>query len=366
MNQSPLFVSLDSVSSRPLVAGKFWERGAFLNSSATTSVSERHDLSTTVWPDVSLVGVAIIWGINIPLMKTCVEQVDVYVFNAIRLTISAIVLTAWALRERRRGIMPKVGITRKQIVIYAAMVAVAYQLLFLHGISRTTSGNTALIIATVPMWTALLAYVFISERLRRLAWLGLAIALAGTVIVASQKGDITVGRKHLQGNLIILSAALIWASGTVYSRPLLRQISPLQLAASAAVIALPVHLFLAASRIESNLPALRSLSVWLIIIYSGILSSGLAQPMWHFGVRHAGAAHAAIIQNLIPLVAIAVAWLGRGEHATRAQMFGGALILGGLVTMRLGRTAKLATNSINERNTIESTEPISNDIKVGR
>ena len=305
--------------------------------SSANTVSESHDLSTAFWPDVSLFGVALIWGINIPIMKIGLDQVDVFVFNAIRLAISAIVLTAFAVRERRRGRLPKTGITRKHLLIYAVMVSAVYQLLFLLGISRTTSGNTALIISTVPMWTALLARVFIGEQLRRLAWWGLSIALAGTVIVALQKGDVTAGTEYLWGNLFILAAALLWSGATVYSRPLLVRISPMQLSASAAVIALPVHVLVAAGRYENSLPALESLNLWLIILYAGVLSSGLSQPMWNFGVRHAGAAHASIIQNLIPLIAIVAAWISRGETATAAQLLGGALILAGLVTMRLGR-----------------------------
>src|SRR5690606_9614828 len=149
---------------------------------------------------------------------------------------------------------------------------------FLMGVARTTSGNTALIIATVPLWTALFARLFLGEALRRLAWGGLMVALAGTVIVALQKGDVTAGGQHLAGNLIVLASALMWAGGTVYSRPLLQQISPLQLAAAATAIALPVHLIAAQGRYESSLPALSSVPLWLIIVYSGVFSSGLALP----------------------------------------------------------------------------------------
>ena len=64
--------------------------------------------------------------------------------------------------------------------------------------------------------------------------------------------------------------------------------------------------------------------------------------MWSFGVSHAGAAHAAIVTNLIPLVAIAAMWMPRGKAATASQLFGGALILGELViTRRSGRTADI-------------------------
>lgn len=297
------------------------------------------DLGSTIWPDISLVGVALIWGINIPVMKNGLDQVDVYVFNAIRLMISVFVLAVFAIRERRRGVLPSPGLKKRSVVIYAVIVSGLYQLVFLLGIARTASTNTALIISTIPIWTALLARIFLSEYLSKFAWLGLLTALGGTVVVAVQKGAISIGSEHFVGNLCILAAALLWAMGTVYSRPLLKQISPMQLSAWSAAIGLPLHLAVAAGCSTTGFSGFSSLTMWLILIYSGALSTGLALPMWSFGVRHAGAAHAAIIQNLVPLVAVIAAWVFRGEVLTIPQLIGGTLIIGGLVIMRSTRTA---------------------------
>lgn len=288
--------------------------------------------------DVCLFGVAIIWGVNIPLMKTGVDELDRYVFNAIRLTISATVLAGFAGWERARGTVSKPGISRLALVLYAVLAAGMYQVFFLLGISNTTSGNTALIVSTVPVWTALMARMFLGERLRGLAWCGLVVALIGTMIVAFQKGDVTSDDEHLWGNLFMIGAALTWSGGTVYSRRLLRFISPMKLAAIAAVVSLPVHYIVAMDKgVASQEHVLESGQIWIIIAYAGVLSSGLALPMWNYGVRHAGAAHAAIIQNLIPLVAIVAAWLSRSEVPTTWQITGGVLILTGLIVMRNAR-----------------------------
>lgn len=305
----------------------------------TPSPQPADEQQGSIWPDASLIGVALIWGVNMPIMKIGLDQLDPFVFNALRLVISASCLAIFALREWRRGVRPQPGIRRRQILIYAIVIAGLYQVCFLMGMARTTAGNTGLIMATVPAWTALLARCFIGEKLARLAWGGLVLALSGTIIVAFQKGDVSTGSEHLIGNLLILSAALAWAAGTVYSRPLLRLISPMQLSASAAVLALPVHLLLAAGSYADSVPTLQSVSLWMILLYAGVLSSGLSLPMWNFGVRHAGAAHAAAVQNLIPVIAIASAWLIRAESPTSYQVFGGTLILSGLVIMRLSRRA---------------------------
>ncbi len=309
-------------------------------SDATVSQPEQEsrDYSRTLWPDASLIGVAVIWGVNIPLMKTGLDDVDPYAFNAIRLLISSIVLVGFAVRERRNGIVPRPGLTWKAIFGYAAIVTVSYQISFLVGVSLTTPGNVALIIATVPMWTALIARIAVGEKLHLLAWCGLLVALVGTAIVALQ-GSVTADAKYLLGNAVILLSALLWSCGTVYSRPLLTKISPVQLAATAGVIAWPFHLAIAAMWSDTHAEEFHGVSIWAILLYSGILSSGLSQPMWHFGVKHAGAAHAAIVQNLIPVVAILAAWISRNESPTMPQLYGGTMILVGLITMRSTRRA---------------------------
>ena len=290
-------------------------------------------------PDLSLLGVALIWGLNVAVMKMGLGWLDnVFVFNAIRLPISAAVLAAFAYRERLNGVRVDSSVKFSHIATYCLMVSVLYQLVFLIGMNFTTPGNAALILATVPMWTAGLAWLFIGERLKAISWLGLVVALVGTIVVAVQNETVSADRRLLLGNCVMLLSTLLWAGGTVYSKPLLDRISPMQLAASASLLGVPAHILFAwlatkpTDTVQLNSPAL-----WLVMLFSGVLSSGLAQPMWHFGVRHAGAAHAAIVQNLIPLVTLGAAWLIWRTPPTGPQLVGGALILSGLFLMRCGR-----------------------------
>jgi drug/metabolite transporter (DMT)-like permease len=139
--------------------------------------------------------------------------------------------------------------------------------------------------------------------------------------------------------MIALLAALTWAGGTVFSRPLLRAVSPVQLAACSATIGLPFHMVIAGPTLAMSIPLLSHRPLQLCILYSGILSTGLALAMWSYGVKHAGAAQATMFQNLSPIVAIAAAWIWRNESITVAQTIGGILIIGGLLVMRNSRLA---------------------------
>lgn len=323
------------------MADKSTRAGPCSPSYAPASVEPKLD---SPWlADVSLIGVAVIWGTNIPLMKSGLEEINDWVFNSLRLTFSACVLAIFAWGQWRNGNRPSPELRWRKVVVFGIMVSGIYQMLFLLGISRTTSGNTALIICTIPLWTALLARTFI-ERINRAAWIGLLVGMAGTVVVALQKGDVGGLGTSLIGNLLVLGSAIVWSACTVYSRPMLTQISPMQLSACAAVIALPTHWLMAGPWYAESAESLRSPSVWAVMAYSGILSSGLALPMWNFGVRHAGASHASVVQNLIPMIAIIVAWQWRNEPPSGPQITGGILILAGLLVMRANREKPADSN----------------------
>ena len=79
-------------------------------------------------------------------------------------------MVALAVRERRQSVLPRPAILKRHIMVYGFVVAVLYQVLFLLEIERTTAGNTGLMMATVPAWTALLARFFIGAKLPGMAW----------------------------------------------------------------------------------------------------------------------------------------------------------------------------------------------------
>ena len=285
-----------------------------------------------MWPDLSLLGVALIWGVNIPVMKAGLVGVEPLAFNAFRLLLSASVLSLLALLEQAPGVEKPNGF-RKQVVIYAVIASGLYQLMFVLAITRTPTGNGSLIMATVPMWTALLARFMLGERLGLYAKVGLVIAFSGTLVVALEKG-VSGDRQLLLGNFYMLMAALAWAWGTVQSRKVLPYISPMRLSAISAVMMLPLQFVVALPTLTTVVPHLREMNVLLPMIYAGVLSTGLALPMWSFGVRHSGAARAAVFQNLVPIVAIVFAWAVRNEPITPFQKLGGVLILSGLSLVR--------------------------------
>ena len=283
--------------------------------------------------DGALLGVALIWGVNIPAMKHVLGTLHPFMFNAWRLSLSTVVLGLLARREGAgHGATPWA-----RVVSLAALGSVSYQLLFLLGMARTTAGNTALIIASVPVWTAVIAACAGTERLDRTAWSGLACVFLGTAAVTLEGGALDLSGQHLMGNLLVIAAAVCWATATVMSRSVVRQISPTRLAFLSTLISMPAHYLLAFALGGATFPKTATTGTWLWTAYSGLFSTGLAYVFWNYGVRSVGPSHTAVSNNLVPLIAlVGSAWALR-EPITPAQIIGGAMILGGLVIMRRTR-----------------------------
>lgn len=266
---------------------------------------------------------------------------DVYLFNAIRLTFSAVVLgiVVWIQKPQMLNRLSETVSVNRQVfhvAFFAFMTGFAYQLLFLWGINATSAGNTAIIMSGMPMWTAILAWAILRERLSRASWIGMLTAICGTLIVTLTKATGTSGDQSIVvGNLLVSMAAFSWALASVVSRPIMKNTSPVALAFWGVAGTLPLHIGLAWQTLPDAWSAMTQPRLMSAMLYSGIFSTGLAIAMWNYGVKQLGAAHAAGFQNLVPVIALIASWLLIGEVPFLLQLLGGILIIGGLIVMRV-------------------------------
>ena len=280
------------------------------------------------------------WGTNILVFKSFITDFNPWVFNALRLVFATLTLGILALGETWLAptVKSREPVYWWRVLLFSLLNGFVYLIVFVQGISLTTAGNTALILASMPMWTAVLATFFLRERLPRVTWLGLLVTFVGTIIVTTQgSGPVSLASRYFWGNVFMMVAALAWATGTVVSRPILRTMTPLRLAFISALITTPLHFVLAATELPAALPRALEPAMLLAIIYSGVFSTGVAYATWHMGVRALGASHAAVYQNVVTLVAVVGGWVILKEQPLLAQIFGGLLTLAGLYLMRRGR-----------------------------
>ncbi|MDB4561900.1 DMT family transporter [bacterium] len=280
------------------------------------------------------IGCAVIWGVNVPVMKAGLQEVDPFFFNAARLTLSAAALGLLDAAERRG--QAKVPTPWRKVVTLGLLSSLVYQVLFLLGMDATSAGNTAIIVASGPLWTAIIESLMGVDRHPGQAWGALGVAFVGTMLVTLTGIDDPTGGATLLGNLVMLAAMGTWAFATVLSRPLLETFPATRLAFLAVLVSLPGHWALALPGLDLSSVG-RPGFVASTIAYSGILSTGVAYALWNRSVKDLGAARTAAFSNLVPVVALAVAWVYLGEQPRLLQLAGGALVVAGLLMWRTAR-----------------------------
>jgi drug/metabolite transporter (DMT)-like permease len=209
-----------------------------------------------------------------------------------------------------------------------------YQLGFILGLSRTSPFSSSLLIAMVPLFTVLILAVM-GERTPVQGWVGLGVALVGVVIFLLDKRGAATGT--LIGDLLSIGAGISFAIYGIVNRPLVAKYPTATYTAwSVLAGAIPLLLIALPAAVEQDWRSASGLA-WLSIIYLAILPVYIAYMLWNYAIARRGVAKATTFSLLVPIVAGILSVLFFGEAFAPLKLLGAALVLTGLVIVRLPR-----------------------------
>lgn len=289
-------------------------------------------------PDLAIMVLVLIWGVNFSVVKAALEQFEPLTFNGLRFALGALVLLPFVLRGPGLGRFAR----REWPVLLGLGVLgnTVYQVLFVYGIDLTLAGNAALMLAVSPVFVTLLSSVLRHESIRPAGWIGVVLSLVGIGCVLAGTSNVRFGADTLDGDLLMLIAAGAWAIYTVGASPLVRRHGALPVTGvTTGIGALLLLIVSAPAMAAQNWQQVTGLG-WLMLVGSGILAIGLSYVIWYHGVEHLGSARTAVFSNTVPVVALITAWLTLGEAPAIIQLVGAALIVGGVLLTRLRGTEK--------------------------
>lgn len=274
-----------------------------------------------------------IWGANFSIIKAGLDTIPPLAFNALRFPLASAVVY---LLLRRHGPIPRLRGGDMWRGLGLGLVGNGiYQLFFITGMEHAHAGIASLLLAGTPILTALLSAALGHERVGARTWTGVAGTLAGMALVVVGGGAVE-GGGTLLGNVIMLGASATWAIYTVGSHRLIERYGPVAFTAWTLWWGTPM-LVLAGLPQLGALP-LRTLPpmAWVAVAYAGALGIALAYTLWYHGVDQIGNTRTSVYSNLVPVVALVVAWIGLGEVPTAVQIAGAAVIIGGVTLARSG------------------------------
>ena len=217
--------------------------------------------------------------------------------------------------------------------VLAGLFAFAlYNVALNYGQVTASAGAASLIIASIPIFTALLAAAFLGERLDALGWLGIAVGFLGMAGITLGEGG---GFGINAGALLVLLAALSASVYFAFQKPYLEKYGSLTFTAYAiwagALLLLPFFPGLI-GEVQSAPP-----QATLAVVYLGIFPTIVAYTSAAYVFSRLPASRAVTLEYLFPPVAIVIAYLWLSEIPSVLSVVGGAVALVGVALVNRRR-----------------------------
>ncbi|MET0532757.1 MAG: EamA family transporter [Steroidobacter sp.] len=281
-----------------------------------------------------------VWGSTFVVTKGLVELWPPFTLAFVRVSIGALILTPLAIARHQRG----AALPWRTIWVMGLVGVTFYYLTFNWALIHISASQGALVQASIPAMTALVAVLWLRERANLSRWLGIALSVGGVLIVFSGN-DADTGQSALFGNLLMFASVVCWA---LYTSRAKRGASFEPLVITVCVMATGAVLLLPFSAYEMLSVGLQPLPLkgWAGVFYLGGIATGLAYMLYNASLRHLDASAVGVYTNLIPVVGVLTGVVFLGEPLSLRAIIGGAVVMLGVwITSRSERPEQAPATS---------------------
>lgn len=281
-----------------------------------------------IW--LGLLVLYLVWGSTYLGIAIAVDTIPPFLMAAARFLTAGLFLLAWSVaREGRTFRLPSTREWRDSAIVGALLLGGGMGMVA-YGEQTVPSGITALFIAMMPVWVAVLGRIFLGERLPRLAVIGIVLGFVGVAILIGPSAFGGAGALAPLGLAAILISPIAWSSGSLFASH--RAILPGRpLVATGAQMVSGGLVLLAMSGVSGEFGGFRieaiSMDSLIAMAYLTVIGSLLAFTAYGWLLRVAPLPLIATYAYVNPVVAVILGALVLGEPIELRTLVAGGVII---------------------------------------
>lgn len=308
---------------------------------AASSSAARPALQRMLTGSLLMLVAAISWGGMFPVAKAIMQRVDPFFVTLIRYGVTALVMLAILWRLEGRDALRTEG-RAAALLVLGGMGFCGFSLLVLAGLRDSTPAHGAILVALMPLLTALVTAVIARKLPAPTTLASIVIALLGVgLVVSNGHPGALLQSGSVRADVLILFGVLSWVVYTLGARRFANW-SPLRYSAltvSAGGIGSAACTAVATMTGHAQLPDAAALLATLPhFAYIIVLASLVAVLGWNEGVRRIGPVNGVLFINFVPITAFVIQAL-QGVTPGPAELWGAALVVAALLLNNLMQRA---------------------------
>jgi len=271
-----------------------------------------------------------LFGANAIAIKITFSGIGAFTSGALRFGIASLILTLWAVATGRSFKINKEQL--RQILIIS--IAFFFQLSLIYKcFSKTHASRGTLIINLQPFFILFLAHIFIPEdRITIRKFFGIILGFLGIVFIFFEDEGITSDFRV--GDLFILISTFIWACNTVYTKKVIHNFRPFQIALYPMIFSFPL-MFLEALLWDKVMIINLEPEAVSGLIYQSLVSASIGLVLWNKLLSKYGAVALHSFVFIMPLAGVLLGGLILGEPITFKIITALILIMAGLLIIHV-------------------------------
>jgi drug/metabolite transporter (DMT)-like permease len=269
---------------------------------------------------VELLLLGTLWGGSFLFMRIASPEFGPIALIAVRVSVASLVLLPFLLHA---GLGRSLLARGPELVFFGGINSALPFCLFAYATLSLSAGYTAVINAVAPLFTAIVAFVWLGERLSRLATIGRGVGFGGVVLLVSDKLGFDGGGATL-GIMAAMCASLSYGVAANYTRARFTGVGSLVLATGSQLGASLLLLPLCFWFWPTTMPSANS---WLAVLVLGVACTGIAYVFFFRLMARLGPSRAITVTFLVPLAAMVFGALFLDELVSLKMLLGCGLIL---------------------------------------